>query len=75
MCVQKQVERKVVLNHKMLQDKLDEIRGAVMICYPMGLPQWDPVRSILDGEDDGSCSVRFMVEHGSQWFLLRRNVG
>lgn len=28
------------------------MRGAVMICYPMGLPEWDPVRLGLEGSED-----------------------
>uniref|UniRef100_A0A061RIM6 Upf0769 protein n=1 Tax=Tetraselmis sp. GSL018 TaxID=582737 RepID=A0A061RIM6_9CHLO len=42
-------DRKISLTKKMLDDCLDEIRGAVMICYPMGLPEWDPVRGALEG--------------------------
>lgn len=42
----------------MLRDKLQEVKGAVMICYPMGIPQWDAMRMILDGEDDGPAAVR-----------------
>ena len=58
-CVlQKQVERKVCLTAKMLEEKIQEVKGAVMICYPMGLPAWDPMRLILEGQDDGPSSVR-----------------
>lgn len=53
------MERKVALTAKMLQDKIEEVKGAVMICYPMGLPQWDAMRLILEGSDDGPSSVRF----------------
>jgi hypothetical protein len=56
--VQKNVERKVCLTAKMLQDKIEEIKGAVMICYPMGLPKWDAMRLILEGEDEGVSAVR-----------------
>ena len=31
---------------------VDNIRGAVMICYPMGLPEWDFVRECLEGRED-----------------------
>lgn len=56
--VQKQVDRKVALTQKMIEDKLQEVKGAVMICYPMGLPAWDPMRLILDGSGDGPAAVR-----------------
>ena len=56
--MQKQVERKVALTESMLKDKLLEVKGAVMICYPMGLPQFDPMRMILDGQDGGPAAVR-----------------
>eukprot|EP00798_Chlamydomonas_sp_ICE-L_P025563 gene25563-11213_t len=47
-----QVERKVCLSKKALADALDGIRGGVMICYPMGLPEWDFVRESLEETDD-----------------------
>lgn len=47
-----QADRKVCLSRKMLDDAMDEIRGAVMICYPMGLPEWDPVRTALEDCED-----------------------
>mmetsp|Transcript_40354 Transcript_40354/g.114237 ORF Transcript_40354/g.114237 Transcript_40354/m.114237 type:complete len:277 (-) Transcript_40354:407-1237(-) len=47
-----QADNKVCLTKKMLDDAMDEIRGAVMICYPMGLPAWDPVRTALEANED-----------------------
>jgi len=47
-----QADNKVVLSKTMLMDAMDEIRGAVMICYPMGLPEWDPVRGSLENCED-----------------------
>ncbi len=42
----------------MLLEAIDNIRGAVMICYPMGLPEWDLVRgSLEDNEDLSETSV------------------
>ena len=55
---QQQVQKKVYLTKKMLLEKVDEIRGAVMICYPMGLPEWDNVRLALEDNEDLS---------GTQW--------
>lgn len=55
---QDQVNKKVALTKKMLQDAVDNIRGAVMICYPMGLPEWDMVRMALeDREEEAGTSV------------------
>ena len=54
----KQVAAKVYLTRKLLAGKVDEIRGAVMICYPMGLPEWDLVRQCLDDTE---------VLAGTQW--------
>lgn len=48
----KMVETKQPLTSKMLMDAIDSIRGAVMICYPMGLPQWDVVKQILDEQEE-----------------------
>jgi len=47
-----QVTKKVNLTKKMLLDAVDNIRGAVMICYPMGLPEWDLVRQNLEDTED-----------------------
>ncbi|KAG2433099.1 hypothetical protein HYH02_012802 [Chlamydomonas schloesseri] len=47
-----QVAKKVPLTLKALQEAVDNVRGAVMICYPMGLPEWDPVRLGLEGSED-----------------------
>ena len=43
----------------MLSEAIDNIRGAVMICYPMGLPEWDLIRENLESKEDLSeTSVR-----------------
>jgi hypothetical protein len=55
--LQKQVDRKVPLNSKMLSEKVEEVKGAIMICYPMGLPQWDVMRLIVEDSDEGTASV------------------
>ena len=46
-----QVQNKVCLDVQTLSDQLDVIRGAVMICFPMGLPAYDPVRINLEGAE------------------------
>lgn len=68
------VEKKVFLSRKALQDAVDNVRGAVMICYPMGLPDWDWVRVCLEDKDDAaSCASQFgsddLEAEGAQlWF-------
>uniref|UniRef100_A0A7S1CTE9 Uncharacterized protein n=1 Tax=Bicosoecida sp. CB-2014 TaxID=1486930 RepID=A0A7S1CTE9_9STRA len=44
-----QVARKVALTMSMLTEHLELIRGAVTICYPMGLPDHEIVRMELEG--------------------------
>ncbi|KAL3680340.1 hypothetical protein R1sor_023296 [Riccia sorocarpa] len=44
-----QVEDKISLTVSRLKESIDLVRGAVMICYPMGLPQYDPVQQELNG--------------------------
>ncbi|EFJ46517.1 hypothetical protein VOLCADRAFT_62351, partial [Volvox carteri f. nagariensis] len=47
-----QVSKKVPLTARTLQEAIDNVRGAVMICYPMGLPEWDLVRQGIEGKED-----------------------
>jgi hypothetical protein len=46
-----------------------------MICYPMGLPQWDPIRQILDGNDEGKAAVRLSIRRASQNPTVTMNAG
>lgn len=50
----KNVEAKRPLTRKDLMDAIDVVRGAVMIAYPMGLPEWDPVRMDIEGDEKPS---------------------
>eukprot|EP00595_Chromulina_sp_UTEXLB2642_P003666 CAMPEP_0196761960 /NCGR_PEP_ID=MMETSP1095-20130614/1280_1 /TAXON_ID=96789 ORGANISM="Chromulina nebulosa, Strain UTEXLB2642" /NCGR_SAMPLE_ID=MMETSP1095 /ASSEMBLY_ACC=CAM_ASM_000446 /LENGTH=227 /DNA_ID=CAMNT_0042112105 /DNA_START=180 /DNA_END=863 /DNA_ORIENTATION=+ len=43
------VTRKIAITLNMLQEKLDNIRGAVTMAYPMGLPTWDTIRLTIEG--------------------------
>ena len=47
-----QVARKVTLSAKVLLEHVDNIRGAVMIAFPMGLPEWDPMRMAIEDDED-----------------------
>jgi hypothetical protein len=46
------VQQKQPLTAAALEAAIDNIRGAVMICYPAGLPAWDFVRQCLEGRED-----------------------
>jgi hypothetical protein len=40
------------LTFERLEEAFSNIKGAVMICFPMGLPKYDPVQTILDDAED-----------------------
>ena len=44
------VTRKIAVNLACLTEKLDNMRGAVMMAYPMGLPEYDTVRMTLESD-------------------------
>uniref|UniRef100_A0A8C3FFL5 Cilia and flagella associated protein 298 n=1 Tax=Chrysemys picta bellii TaxID=8478 RepID=A0A8C3FFL5_CHRPI len=48
----KQVQANVCVNMEMVKDALDQLRGAVMIVYPMGLPPHDPIRMEFEDKED-----------------------
>lgn len=50
--MQKQVQANVCVNMNMVKDALDQLRGAVMIVYPMGLPPYDPIRMEFEDKED-----------------------
>lgn len=45
------VTRKIAVTLKGLTEKLDNMRGAVMMAYPMGLPAWDTVKLTIESAD------------------------
>eukprot|EP00656_Telonema_subtile_P011155 TRINITY_DN1548_c0_g1_i1.p1 TRINITY_DN1548_c0_g1~~TRINITY_DN1548_c0_g1_i1.p1 ORF type:complete len:286 (+),score=88.58 TRINITY_DN1548_c0_g1_i1:139-996(+) len=47
-----QFENKVVLCKEMIQDNFDKVRGALMIVWPMGLPDWEPAKLIVEEDED-----------------------
>ena len=52
------MSRNTSLHPKMLNEAIDNIRGAVMIGFPMGLPDYDFVRmAVEDNEELGGTSV------------------
>ncbi|XP_030058004.1 cilia- and flagella-associated protein 298 isoform X2 [Microcaecilia unicolor] len=48
----KQAQANVCITMGMVKDALDQLRGAVMIVYPMGLPPHDPIRMEFEGIED-----------------------
>ncbi|KAK7120678.1 hypothetical protein R3I94_020612 [Phoxinus phoxinus] len=48
----KQVRANVCVTMDMVKETLDQLRGAVMIVYPMGLPPHDPIRMEFENQED-----------------------
>jgi hypothetical protein len=61
-----QVARKVALTVELLQEKMANLRGAVTIAFPMGLPAWDSVRFVTENEEalTGGALVGDLAPHG-----------
>jgi hypothetical protein len=51
----------VALSHQTILDKISNVRGAVMMAYPMGLPEWDVVKMSLDSKDGFKVSFNFCI--------------
>lgn len=49
---QKQAQANVCITMEMIKDALDQLRGAVMIVYPMGLPPHDPIKMEFEDQED-----------------------
>lgn len=58
------VKQRVAVSMQMLEDKLSNCQGAIMMAYPMGLPAWDPVTLCLEGEDglDGTQAAMELLD-------------
>ena len=52
MAMQEQADVNIPLTFEVVKDALDQMRGAVMIVYPMGLPPHDPVKEELGNTED-----------------------
>lgn len=57
---QDQVQRKVVLTIHKIDECLNNVRGAVTMAYPEGLPEWDLARIALEDPID-KLKVRQLV--------------
>eukprot|EP00466_Bigelowiella_natans_P004553 jgi/Bigna1/90278/estExt_fgenesh1_pg.C_660090 len=47
-----QAARKIVISRSKIEEAINNIKGAVMIAYPMNLPEHDIIRTMLEGKDD-----------------------
>ncbi len=57
--IKAQVQKRVAISHECVLDKIANVRGAVMMAYPMGLPEWDIVKQSLDSED--GLKVKYLL--------------
>lgn len=48
----KQVQANVCVTMDMVNEALAQLRGAVMIVYPMGLPPHDPIKMEFENQED-----------------------
>ncbi|KAL7438221.1 hypothetical protein ACHAXH_004491 [Discostella pseudostelligera] len=48
----KQVQNKIALTMDCIEKKINNVRDAVSMAYPMGLPEWDSVRRAVDDSID-----------------------
>ncbi len=46
------MEANVCVTMDLVKEALDQLRGAVMIVYPMGLPPHDPIRMEFENQED-----------------------
>lgn len=46
------LESKICLTKEKIGDTIDILNGAITICYPMGLPSYEPVQLELSGRRD-----------------------
>ncbi|XP_073473226.1 cilia- and flagella-associated protein 298 [Aquarana catesbeiana] len=60
----KLAEANVCVTIDMVKDALDQLRGAVMIVYPMGLPPHDPIRMEFENNEDlsGTQAGQMVIE-------------
>lgn len=71
----KQAQASVCVTMEMVKEALDQLRGAVMIVYPMGLPPHDPIRMELENKEDLSgmqASLQVIPEQECQlWWAAK----
>ncbi|KAM9846625.1 cilia- and flagella-associated protein 298 [Aulostomus maculatus] len=71
----KQVQANVCVTKEMVKEGLDQLRGAAMIVYPMGLPPHDPIRMEFENREDLSgtqASLQVIPEDECQlWWAAK----
>ncbi|XP_020783218.1 cilia- and flagella-associated protein 298-like [Boleophthalmus pectinirostris] len=71
----KQIQANVCVTMDMVKEALDQLRGAVMIVYPMGLPPHDPIRMEMEDREDLSgtqASLQVVPEEDCQlWWAAK----
>jgi len=67
-----QVAMKVAMTEELLQEKFDNINGSVIMAYPMGLPEHDIVKGLLEDNDeymDGQAAAAMLdPEDATLWW-------
>eukprot|EP00079_Xenopus_tropicalis_P033129 XP_017946900.1 PREDICTED: UPF0769 protein C21orf59 homolog isoform X2 [Xenopus tropicalis] len=60
----KQAEANVCVTLEMVKEATDQLRGAAMIVYPMGLPPHDPIRMEFENNEDlsGTHAGQLVIE-------------
>ncbi|XP_069616949.1 cilia- and flagella-associated protein 298 [Ranitomeya imitator] len=60
----KQAEANICVTMDVVKDALDQLRGAAMIVYPMGLPPHDPIRMEFENNEDlsGTQAGQMVIE-------------
>ncbi|XP_076005807.1 cilia- and flagella-associated protein 298 [Genypterus blacodes] len=71
----KQLEANVCVTMETVTEALDQLRGAVTIVYPMGLPPHDPIRMEFENQEDltgTQASLQVMAEDQCQlWWAAK----
>ncbi|XP_051541617.1 cilia- and flagella-associated protein 298 [Myxocyprinus asiaticus] len=71
----KQVQANVCITMDTVKEALDQLRGAVMIVYPMGLPPHDPIRMDFENQEDltgTQASLQVIPEEEAQlWWASK----
>ncbi|XP_061106375.1 cilia- and flagella-associated protein 298 isoform X1 [Conger conger] len=71
----KQVQAGVCVTMEMVKEALDQLRGATMIVYPMGLPPHDPIRMEFENQEDLSgtqASLQVILPEEAQlWWAAK----
>jgi len=61
------VLRKIAISLPLLQEKMDLVRGVVIMAFPMGLPEWDTVRLTIEGNEglDGTAAGQELIDENT----------